>query len=71
MSIFGIYISLKGYRCYDPISNRIYVFIDVIFMEITTFFPPNFPLQGETRHEKSKWMELDWPGLSEAHVEPI
>ena len=55
----------KGYRCYDPTSNRTYVSMDVTFMETETFFPSNSPLQGENGQEELKWMELHWPGLSE------
>jgi hypothetical protein len=61
----------KGYRCYDPASNRIYISMDVTFMETESFFPPNSSLQGETRQEESKWMELKWPGLVETHMESI
>jgi hypothetical protein len=61
----------KGYKCYDPTSNRTYVSMDVTFMETETYFPPNSPFQGETGKEESKWMELDWPGLDEVNVEPM
>ena len=70
-SFLGYAFHQKGYRCYDPTSNRTYVSMDVTFMETETYFPPNSPLQGETGKKESKWMELDWPGLAEVNVEPM
>ena len=59
----------KGYRCYDLTSGRMYITMDVTFVETETFFPPNSPLQGETRQEEQNWTELNWPSVSKIHVE--
>ncbi|RVX03526.1 Retrovirus-related Pol polyprotein from transposon RE1 [Vitis vinifera] len=47
-----------------------YITMDVTFVETETFFPPNSPFQGETRQEEQNWTELNWPSVSEIHVEP-
>ena len=45
----------KGYRCYDLTFGRMYITMDVTFVETELFFPPNSPFQGETRQEKQNW----------------
>lgn len=47
----GYGLHKKGYRCLDPLSNRIYVSLDVTFLESEPFFPTTVsrsPLQGES-----------------------
>ena len=45
----------KGYRCYDLTSGRMYITMDVTFVETETFSPPNSSLQGETRQKEQNW----------------
>ena len=41
----------KGYKCYDPISKKLFVTMDVSFFENTPYFHPH--LQGERGKEDS------------------
>lgn len=53
----------KGYRCYDPTTRRMYVTMDVTFLEFDHFYSsasPNSSLQGETPEEESNWSTFDW-----------
>ena len=55
----GYGLHKKGYRCYDPATNRVYITIDVTFLEFEPFYPSlvsNSDLQGETRSEELNWM---------------
>ncbi|KAI5410572.1 hypothetical protein KIW84_055906 [Lathyrus oleraceus] len=59
----GYGVHQKGYRCYDPITRRIYVTMDVTFLEFDHFYSfvsPNSSLQGETPEEESNWSTFDW-----------
>lgn len=56
----GYGIHQKGYRCYDPTARRLYVTMDVQFLEADMFYSPSAstsPLQGET-HNKDE--EVNW-----------
>ncbi|KAF5478674.1 hypothetical protein F2P56_005215 [Juglans regia] len=49
----------KGFRCYDPTTNRTYITIDVTFLESENFYSslvPNSSLQGETHGEEPNWL---------------
>ncbi|CAL5338710.1 unnamed protein product [Camellia sinensis] len=59
--------SQKGYKCYDPISRRLFLSLDVTFFETTPFYPKS-SIQGEnmsesqTRHDSNGDMfSLDFP----------
>jgi len=56
----GYGLHKKGFRCYDPKTNRTYTTMDVTFLESEIFFPspvPNSSLQGEiTQVEESNWL---------------
>jgi hypothetical protein len=59
----GYGVHQKGYRCYDPITQRIYVTMDVTFLEFDLFYSSassNSSLQRETPEEESNWMTFDW-----------
>ncbi|XP_073263621.1 uncharacterized protein [Populus alba] len=48
----------KGYRCYDPNKNRVYLTMDVTFVELNKFYSPHISassLQRETWDEEQKW----------------
>ncbi|KAI5418750.1 hypothetical protein KIW84_043103 [Lathyrus oleraceus] len=58
----GYGVHQKGHRCYDPITRRIYVTMDVRFLEFDHFYSsvsPNSSLQGETPEEESNWSTFD------------
>jgi len=44
----------KGYRCYNPLTRKLYVTMDVTFLETKYFFnePSLSVLQGENKHEQ-------------------
>ena len=56
----GYGLHKKGFRCYDPKTNRTYTTMDVTFLESEIFFPlpvHNSSLQGEiTQVEESIWL---------------
>ncbi|KAI5447698.1 hypothetical protein KIW84_015234 [Lathyrus oleraceus] len=59
----GYGVHQKGYCCYDPITRRIYVTMDVTFLEFDHFYSsvsPNSSLQGETPEEESNWSTFVW-----------
>ena len=57
---FGIYgLHKKGYRCYDPTTNRTYITMDVTFLESELFFQTkmnNSTLQEESMGEEPNWL---------------
>ncbi|CAL8157411.1 unnamed protein product [Prunus armeniaca] len=50
----------KGYRCYHPATRRLYVSMDVTFIEDEMFFSdtPEHVLHGETSSEGHNWLDL-------------
>ena len=51
----------KGYRCYDSNKKRVYVIMDVTFVESDNFYSSQIsttsPLQRETWDEEQKWWD--------------
>ena len=55
--VFLVYSSTqKGYKCYDPISQKLYVSLDVTFFEHT----PYYSLQGDSMSEARPPLTLDY-----------
>ncbi|RVX05233.1 Retrovirus-related Pol polyprotein from transposon TNT 1-94 [Vitis vinifera] len=52
----GYYSTKKGYKCYDPISQKLYVSLDVTFFEHT----PYYSLQGESMSETRPPLTFDY-----------
>lgn len=55
----------KGCRCYDPITQRTYVTMDVTFLEFGPFYSSSAStssLQEETLDEELKWLTFEWFG---------
>jgi len=51
----------KGFRCYDPKTKRLYITMDVTFLELEYFYPFTAftsPLQGEIWNEDEKWWTI-------------
>jgi hypothetical protein len=59
----------KGYWCYDPLTRKLYVTMDITFLEIEYFFnkPSSSIFQGENRHEQHIW---DWVHPDHTQTEP-
>jgi len=55
--LLGYDSHMEGYRCYDPLTRKLYVTMDVTFLETEYFFnePSLSVLQGENRHEQQIW----------------
>lgn len=57
----------KGYKCYNPITRKFFVTMDVNFLESESFFPrAEFPVQGErdNDHETLDWEYISGPSFS-------
>ncbi|KAJ8632465.1 hypothetical protein MRB53_025801 [Persea americana] len=53
----------KGYRCFDPITKRTYITMDVTFLETETFYPSptaKSALQEELQDEEVNWLATTW-----------
>jgi Reverse transcriptase (RNA-dependent DNA polymerase)/GAG-pre-integrase domain/Integrase core domain/gag-polypeptide of LTR copia-type len=48
----------KGYKCYEPISRKWFVSMDVTFLENESFFVTNYTPQGEIINELNNWSNL-------------
>ena len=57
---FGYSSTQKGYKCCDPISQKLYVSLDVTFFEHT----PYYSLQGEFVSETRPPLTLDYPDVA-------
>ena len=71
----GYGLHKKGFRSYDPTTNRTYITMDVTFLESETFYPspvPNSSLQGETQVEETNWLmaPVGEHGTGNREVEP-
>lgn len=71
----GYGLHKKGFRCYDPTTNRTYITMDVTFLESENFYPspvPNSSLQGETQVEETNWLmaPVGEHGTENREVEP-
>jgi len=59
----------KGYHCYDPLTQKLYINMDVTFLETEYFFnePSSSVFHGENRHEQQIW---DWVHPDHTQTEP-
>ena len=54
----GYATNQKGYWCYDPTNMRLYVTMDVTFLESEMFYhPSNSSLKGKTHDEELNWFK--------------
>ena len=51
----GYGLHKKGFRCYDPNTNRTYITMDVTFLESENFYPS--PVPNSVRPEKFQFLE--------------
>ena len=51
----GYGVNQKGYRCFDPITNRIYTTVDCDFFE-NEFYYDHLRCQGESEYENLSWL---------------
>lgn len=69
----GYALHQKGHRCFDSITQRTYITMDVTFLEAETFYtspPAKSSLQGELQNEEVNWLATTWQesgGDSEQH----
>ena len=56
MGLLGYSSTQKGYKCYDPISQKLYISLDITFFEHT----PYYSLQGEFMSETRPPLTLDY-----------
>ena len=56
MGLLGYSSTQKGYKCYDPISQKLYVSLNVTFFEHT----PYYSLQGESMSEARPLLTIDY-----------
>lgn len=57
----GYGVQQKGYRCYNPQTRRVYVTMDVTFVESELFYPTNSTLQRKLLSEVNNWLIFNWP----------
>ena len=69
----GYGINQKGYRCFDPVSQRMYTTMDCDFLETKFFFHNHLSDQGEnTTVDPLSWLISPGLGLSEVvSTEPV
>jgi hypothetical protein len=72
----GYSATQKGYKCYHPPSGKVFVPMDVTFLEHEAYFPKgasNTSLQGEIgskEEEKLSWDEMTIPIVSKVEITP-
>ncbi|KAH9657194.1 retrovirus-related pol polyprotein from transposon RE1 [Citrus sinensis] len=60
----------KGYKCYDPLSKKFFVTMDVTFFENRSFLPKT-SLQGEDHTQEDHFWELSLPMPIMSCVPPV
>jgi hypothetical protein len=72
----GYSATQKGYKCYHPHSGKLFVSMNVTFLEQEAYFPrgaSNTSLQGEIgskEEEKLSWDEMTIPIVSKVKITP-
>ena len=68
---FGYGVHKKGYRCFDPISKRLFTTMDCTFLEEEYFFPSPTSSEGETTAQSPplpNWLSQEGPELDHSSL---
>lgn len=69
----GYGIHQKGYRCFDPITKKLYVTMDCDFLETEYYYAsPQSSVEGEKNNQHSDWLfKYNWEPSSTEELQSI